>query len=163
MHMTDSQSDCVLCRGIAGDAELLRMQVWEDPLWRVTISLEAEILGFAYLEPKRHIPHITDLDGEEARTFGEVLARVSRVLQDETNAELVYVYIFGGGVPHLHVHLAPHRSDDALNTQIIRGEFTEEKLASGASRYISKEFPPLPEEEQRTVAQRIHQRLMSER
>lgn len=163
MHMTDSQSDCVLCRGIAGDAELLRMQVWEDPLWRVTISLEAEILGFAYLEPKRHIPHITDLDGEEARTFGEVLARVSRVLQDETDAELVYVYIFGGGVPHLHVHLAPHRSDDALNTQIIRGEFTEEKLASGASRYISKEFPPLPEEEQRTVAQRIHQRLMSER
>jgi diadenosine tetraphosphate (Ap4A) HIT family hydrolase len=62
--MTDSKSGCVLCRGIAGDAELLRIQVWEDSLWRVTMSLEAEILGFAYLEPKRHIPHITDLDKE---------------------------------------------------------------------------------------------------
>lgn len=160
--MTDSKSGCVLCRGIAGDAELLRIQVWEDSLWRVTMSLEAEILGFAYLEPKRHIPHITDLDKDEARTFGETLARVSRILQDETNAELVYVYIFGGGVPHLHVHLAPHRTGDVLNTQIVRGEFTEEKLASGASRYISKEFPPLPEEKQRAVAHRIHQRLMSE-
>src|SRR6266540_4708636 len=110
MHMSDSQSDCVLCRGIAGDAELLRMQVWEDPLWRVTISLEAEILGFAYLEPHRHIPHITDLDGQEAATLGAVLARCTTALQQASGAEIVYVYVFGGGVPHLHLHLAPHRS-----------------------------------------------------
>lgn len=161
--MTDNKSECVICRGVAGDAELLRIQVWEDPLWRLTVSLDAEILAFAYLEPRRHIPHITDLDGEEARTFGEVLARVSRVLREETGAELVYIYIFGGGVPHLHVHFAPHHTDDALNTQIIRGEFIEEKLESGATRYISKEFPPLPEKDQRRVAQRIHQRLVSER
>ena len=152
-----------MCRGAAGDAELQRIQVWEDALWRLTLSLEAEVLGFAYLEPKRHIPHITDLAGEEARTFGEVLARVTRVLRDETGAELVYVYIFGGGVPHLHVHLAPHRPNDALNTQMIRGEVSNEELSSGAGRYISKDFPLLPEEEQRVVARRVQQRLLSER
>jgi diadenosine tetraphosphate (Ap4A) HIT family hydrolase len=147
---------------MAGDAELDRMQVWEDSRWRLTISLEAEVLGFAYLEPKRHIPHITDLDGEEARTFGKVLAQVSQALRTETGAELVYVYIFGGGVPHLHVHLAPHRSGDALNTQIIRGEVTEERLESGASRITSKDYPPLPEEEQRAIAFRVQQRLKKE-
>src|SRR5215216_1037422 len=150
--MMDSKSDCVLCQGIAGDVKLQRVQVWEDDLWRLTVSLDAEILAFSYLEPKRHIPHVTDLDGEEAHTFGEVLARVSRVLQEEAGAELVYVYIFGGGVPHLHVHLAPHRREDALNTQIIRGDFMEEKLESGAVRYVSKEFPPLPQEQQHAVA-----------
>lgn len=154
--------ECVICRGMAGDAELDRMQVWEDSRWRLTISLEAEVLGFAYLEPKRHIPHITDLDGEEARTFGKVLAQVSQALRTETGAELVYVYIFGGGVPHLHVHLAPHRSGDALNTQIIRGEVTEERLESGASRITSKDYPPLPEEEQRAIAFRVQQRLKKE-
>ena len=159
--MTASKSECILCRGTAGDAELQRIQVWEDSFWRLTVSLDAEILAFSYLEPKRHIRHITDLDGEEARTFGDVLGRISRVLQEETGAELVYVYIFGGGVPHLHVHLAPHRPDDGLNTQMIRGEFTEEKLESGAVRYVSKEFPPLPQEEQRLVANRIQQRLMA--
>jgi diadenosine tetraphosphate (Ap4A) HIT family hydrolase len=159
--MSDNKSECIICRGVAGDFELQRVQVWEDLLWRLTVSLDAEILAFSYLEPKRHIPHVTDLDGEEARTFGEVLARVSHVLQEETGAELVYVYIFGGGVPHLHVHLAPHRSGDGLNTQIIRGEFTEEKLESGAVRYVSKEFPPLPQEEQRIVANRIQLRLMA--
>lgn len=161
--MADTTSDCILCRGVAGDAELQRIQVWEDALWRLTLSLEAEVLGFAYLEPKRHIRHITDLAGEEARTFGEVLARVTRVLRDETGAELVYVYIFGGGVPHLHVHLAPHRPNDALNTQMIRGEVINEELPSGAGRYVSKDFPPLPEEEQRVVAWRVQQRLLSER
>ena len=160
--MADTKSECVLCRGVAGDAELRRTQVWEDTLWRLTLSLDAEVLGFAYLEPKRHISHITDLDGAEAQTFGQVMARVTRVLRDETGAELVYVYIFGGGVPHLHVHLAPHRPNDALNTQMIRGQVINEELPSGAGRYISQEFPPLPEEEQRAVARRVHQRLMSE-
>ena len=160
--MTDAKFECVLCRGVAGDAELQRIQVWEDALWRLTVSLEAEVLGFAYLEPKRHIPHITDLAGEEARTFGEVLARVTKVLREETDAELVYVYIFGGGVPHLHVRLAPHRPNDALNTQLIRGEVINEELPSGAGRYISKDFPPLPKDEQRVLAGSVQQRLMSE-
>ncbi len=161
--MPNNLPECILCRGAAGDAELHRMQVWEDALWRLTISLEAEVLAFAYLEPRRHIQHVTDLDGEEARTFGEVLARVTTVLRDEAQAELVYVYIFGGGVPHLHVHLAPHRPDDALNTQMIRGELIEEKMASGVTQYVSKDFPPLPEAEQRAAADRIQHRLKTEK
>ncbi len=160
--MADKESDCILCRGVAGDAELHRIQVWEDGLWRLTLSLDAEVLGFAYLEPKRHIPHITDLDGAEAKTFGEVMARVTQVLREETDAELVYVYVFGSGVPHLHVHLAPHRPDDALNAQIIRGEVVNEELPSGAGRYKSAEFPPLPVEDQRATAQRVQQRLLLE-
>jgi diadenosine tetraphosphate (Ap4A) HIT family hydrolase len=133
--------------------------VWEDSLWRLTLSLDAEVVGFAYLEPRRHIPHITDLDGEEARTFGTVLARVSKVLQDETDAELVYVYVFGESVPHLHVHLAPHRPGDALNAQMIRGEIVAEKLEGVAERYISREFPPFSEKELRVVAQRVQRRF----
>ena len=160
--MTDTQSGCILCRGAAGDADLRRLQVWEDAHWRLTVSLEAEVAGFSYLEPRRHIPHITDLDGEEARTFGGVLARVARALQDETGAELVYVYVFGGGVPHLHVHLAPHRANDALSHQMIRGEIVEEKMESGATRFVSNEFPPLPEDEQRAVARRVQRRLAEE-
>jgi diadenosine tetraphosphate (Ap4A) HIT family hydrolase len=131
-----SRQNCILCRGAEADQELGVVQVWEDSYWRMTTSLDAEVLAFSYLEPKRHIPHITDLDGEEARTFG-------------------------GGVAHLHLHLAPHRTGDALNTQIIRGEFTEEKLASGVTRYVSKDFPPLPEKEQRAAILRVQQRLAS--
>jgi diadenosine tetraphosphate (Ap4A) HIT family hydrolase len=125
----------------------------------LTMSLDGEVLGFSYLEPKRHIPHITDLDGEEARTLGTVLARVTQVLQDETSAEVVYLFVFGGGIPHLHIHLTPHRAGDALNSQMIRGEVSEVKLESGATALFSKEFPPFPQEEHRAVAQHVQKRL----
>jgi len=157
--MYNNNLDCPICLGEVGDVELERILVWEDTLWRLTISLNAEILAFAYLEPKRHISDITALDGEEARTFGEVLARVSRALRDETEAELVFVYVFGGGIPHLHVHLAPHHTGDALNAQMIRGEVEERKMESGATQFVSKDFPVLPESAQRAIASRISRRL----
>ncbi len=151
--------DCVICRGKAGDAELFRTQVWEDPLWRLTISLEAEVLGFCYLEPKRHVPHIEDLDGEEALSIGPTLARVSSVLKEITGEERVYLYVFGGGIPHLHVHLAPHHPGDALNENMIRGEVVEVKLDNGATQYQSRDFPPLPKDEQLKIANRLRKRL----
>ena len=70
----------------------------------------------------------------------------------------MYVYIFGEGIPHLHVHLAPHRSGDALNDQIIRGEVVKVQHESGVTRLINKDFPPLSEDIQWEVAERIRRR-----
>jgi diadenosine tetraphosphate (Ap4A) HIT family hydrolase len=153
--MSELETNCVLCRGPAGDPELGRVQVWEDRLWRLTTVTQGELLGFSYLEPKRHVPHITDLDGEEARTVGPVLAKVTRALKEATGAELVYVYVFGGGIPHLHVHLGPHRRGDALNEQLIRGEVTEVHLPNGATSIVSKEFPPFPASAHSRVLERL--------
>ena len=157
--MTKPDPSCLICRGAAGDAEFQRVEAWQDSLWRLTVSLAAEVPGFAYLEPKRHIPDITELDGEEAATFGLVMAKVTAALKAETGAELVYVYVFGGGIPHLHVHLAPHRAGDALNEQMIRGELTSEKLPSGVEMFVSREFPALPQAELAAVAERVARRL----
>lgn len=135
------QAECALCRSADADAELDRVQVWEDRLWRLSMSRRGYTTGFGYLEPKRHIPHVTDLDGEEAATFGAVLGRVTATLKEASAAQLVYVYIFGGGIPHLHVHLAPHREGDALNSMIIRGEVDSEPLPSGAGGWSAATIP----------------------
>jgi diadenosine tetraphosphate (Ap4A) HIT family hydrolase len=155
----DAKKDCLLCRPREADQELRRVQVWEDAHWRLAVSLFAEVPGFSYLEPKRHIPHITDLDGDEARTFGAVMAYVTTALREVTSAEVVYVYVFGEGVPHLHVHLAPHRAGDALNEQIIKGDITEMEGPDGVGFYASKEYPPLPADELLRVALRIGDKL----
>jgi diadenosine tetraphosphate (Ap4A) HIT family hydrolase len=125
------------------------------------VSLSAEVAGFAYLEPKRHVPHITDLDGAEAATFGPVLARCTAALKDATGADVVYIYVFGDGIPHLHLHLAPHRKGDGLNDQMIRGEIVEEKLPSGITRFVSKQFPPLNRDHLGDIAQRVRRILGS--
>jgi diadenosine tetraphosphate (Ap4A) HIT family hydrolase len=104
----------MLCRPEIADAQFRRTRVWEDSLWRLSAVLQGPIPGFAHLEPKRHIPYITDLDGSEAVTLGLVLARVTSAMRAAAGADLAYVYVFGDRVPHLHLNLAPHRNGDAL-------------------------------------------------
>jgi diadenosine tetraphosphate (Ap4A) HIT family hydrolase len=84
---------------------------------------------------------------------------VTRALREETATDLVYLYVFGTGVPHLHIHLAPHRDGDALNDQMIKGEVITRKLPSGAEEIVSKDYPPLPEAELREIAERLRDRL----
>jgi diadenosine tetraphosphate (Ap4A) HIT family hydrolase len=141
-----SDAACLLCDADQAAAALDREVVWEDAHWRLSMTRRGYTTGFGYLEPTRHVPHITDLDGEAAATFGPTLARVASALKEAADAELVYVYIFGGGIPHLHVHLGPHRDGDALSSAIIRGEFDYEPLPSGAQRIVSRDFPELPRE-----------------
>ena len=150
---------CLLCDRDAAAEQLNRVTVWEDDLWRLSMSRRGYTLGFGYLEPRRHVPHITDLDGEEAATFGPTIARVTRALKEAAGAEIVYVYIFGGGIPHLHVHLGPHRDGDALNDHIIRGELVMEPQPSGAKRMVSRDFPELPADEIAAVAERAREIL----
>jgi diadenosine tetraphosphate (Ap4A) HIT family hydrolase len=152
---------CGLCRGRAVDDELGRVQVWEDDLWRLTTSVGPgnPTIASSYLEPKRHVPHVEDLEGEEARTFGVVLARCCRALRAVTGAELVYVYVFGGGTPHLHVHLAPHHEGDALTTSMIKGELDPVTLPSGVQGFESRDYPGLPETELSAAADALRERL----
>jgi len=146
-----------MCAGPSADPGFFREQVWQDDLWRLTTSSGPgdPTLGFSYLEPKRHIPHITDLDGEEAATFGPVLARCTAALKAATGAELVYVYVFGDSIPHLHVHLAPHRAGDALVGVPIQGELEEQVLENGATGLVSKDYPPIPLDELRAAIDRL--------
>jgi len=148
------ESECPICDADGMDARFGRIRVWEDDLWRLSLSGRGYVRGFGYLEPKRHVPHITDLDGAEAATFGAVLARVASALKEAAGADLVYVYVFGGGIPHLHVHLGPHRDGDALASDIIRGEVDEVHDPTGATRLVSRDFPEVDSDDLRRTAER---------
>jgi diadenosine tetraphosphate (Ap4A) HIT family hydrolase len=150
---------CLLCDPERADASLDRVQVWADRGWRLTVALRSEVVGFSYLEPFRHIPHVEDLDGDEAATFGAVLPLCADALRRVTEAERVFVYVFGEGIDHLHVHLAPHRRGDPLSTNILRGGFVEHPLSGGATELVSAEFPLLERSTLATVADRVARTL----
>ncbi|MGY1732479.1 HIT family protein [Geodermatophilus sp. SYSU D01045] len=105
---------CMLCAVAEADSFFSRTRVWEDDLWRLSVVLRGALPGFCHLETRRHVPAVTDLDGEEAATFGPVLARSTRAVRDATGADRVYAYVFGDRVPHFHVNLAPHREGGPL-------------------------------------------------
>lgn len=155
---------CPLCLGREMDAGMGRVQVGRIPFWRLTTSVGPgdPTPGFSYLEPKRHIPSIADLDGGEAATFGVTIARCARALKKATGAPAVYVYVFGARISHLHVHLAPHRPGDALNDAVLKGDFVEEPLPHGGVALVSKDYPAIPPEQLRTIADRTRQLLRAE-
>ncbi len=133
-----------MCNWPEADRYFQRVQVWENDLWRLTTSLVAPVPGFSYLEPKRHIPYITDLDGPEAVALGPTLALVTAHLKEITGAKLVYVNVFGERVAHLHFNLAPHRDGDALR---------------GGPGMLLETAPPLPPTDLEDIANRLRQRL----
>jgi diadenosine tetraphosphate (Ap4A) HIT family hydrolase len=92
------------------------------------------------------------MDGDEASTFGSVLARCASALREAAGAELVYVYIFGDHIPHMHAHLAPHVEGDALNGSMLKGEIEERALPSGAKAIFSRDYPEIDEQRLRAVA-----------
>lgn len=150
-------SDCAICAGPVRDAELDRAEVWRDGHWRLSVSRHSATRGFGYLEPIRHIPYLADLDGPEAATFGPAIARASAAIREASGAPLVYAYVFGGGIPHLHVHLAANAPAGVLSTNIISGEVEERKLPSGATEITSRDQPDLPEPEVSALNQRIRE------
>jgi diadenosine tetraphosphate (Ap4A) HIT family hydrolase len=135
--------DCALCLGPEVDGELFREEVWRDDLWRLTTAKMGEVAGFSYLEPFRHIESITHLDGPEGATLGPVVARTTSAIREATGADLVYVYVFGDGIPHLHLHLAPHRPDGPLSNHMIKGNQHRTRLPTGAEIWVSDRYPLL--------------------
>ena len=138
-------NSCLLCHPEEAARTFGRRVVWEDPHWRLAvIEAGSPIAGFAHLETKRHIPDITHLDGEEAATLGSVLARVTAKLKAVTGADLVYIYVFGERVPHLHFNLAPHHQGDPL---------------VGGPGLLREEAEPLAPEVLRDVSGRLEEAL----
>lgn len=124
------------------DDALMRTEVWSDNLWRLTTAKVTEVAGFSYLEPKRHITDITQLSGPEASSFGTTLAKASSAIKSAAGADLVYVYVFGDNVDHLHVHLAPHRdAGSPLVNDMIKGTKHRAHLPDGSEVWASDRYP----------------------
>jgi len=73
-------------------------------------------------EPKRHIPYVTELDGTEAAEFGLILAKAAKAIKTATGAKMVYVYVYGDHIPHIHIHMAPHTDGDNYVNDVIRND-----------------------------------------
>jgi diadenosine tetraphosphate (Ap4A) HIT family hydrolase len=128
--------ECAICDGKA-DEEFKRVEVWSDERWRLTMSTYRDVRGFCYLEPKKHISYITELDGTEAAELGPILARVTKAIKNATNAKLVYVYVYGDHIPHIHIHLAPHTDGDIFVNDVVRSDIKISESTMGPEEVLT--------------------------
>ena len=131
------QKKCPICTRKA-DKIFNRVEVWSNERWRLTTTRYSQVKGLSYLEPKKHVPFLSDLDGKEAKEFGVILSNVTKAIKIATGAQLVYYYVFGDTIPHLHVHIAPHFPGDVLSENITKETFDEGTLSTMKPEKVSK-------------------------
>jgi histidine triad (HIT) family protein len=105
----NKHTDCFVCRKHRGEEAAPGGPIYEDDLiyasHKAASPGERAYLGWCFVEPRRHAPGLADLTDAEAQAIGGLVARLSRALQVELNAEHVYAFVLGDHVPHLHVHV----------------------------------------------------------
>jgi diadenosine tetraphosphate (Ap4A) HIT family hydrolase len=71
-------------------------------------------LGYAFIEPRRHVDHLAELTEDEARAIGVLRSRLARALAAELAVQHVHAMVAGLGVPHFHEHVfVRHRGTPA--------------------------------------------------
>lgn len=103
-------SDCFICKKHAGDVTTSGLTIFEDEyvyVGHIDRSGNPNYLGHIMIDLKRHAPSLGDMTMEEAKSFGMILAKVSKALLETEKAEHIYSYVMGDAVPHLHMHLVP--------------------------------------------------------
>lgn len=108
--MAEADVDCLVCRKHRGDVEVPGGIVFEDEL----VSASHHVMdrdgrtypGVLFVEPKRHVPTLADVDRAEAERVGWLCSAVARAL-DAEGAERSYLAVLGHHVPHLHVWVVP--------------------------------------------------------
>jgi diadenosine tetraphosphate (Ap4A) HIT family hydrolase len=99
----------LICAKHRGEGPLVGSSVWADDqvlvFHRPVGDDGTTVLGYLFVETRRHVAWLDDLTDREAETVAHVVTRAARGLRVELGADFVFSAIVGMGVPHFHQHL----------------------------------------------------------
>ena len=102
-------TDCLICAKHRGVGPLVGEPVWENDVLLITHrTLSADgrtVLGYLYLDSRRHVPYLADLSDAEAEVIGRSVRRLAYGMRTELNADFVFSAIAGTAIPHFHQHV----------------------------------------------------------
>ncbi len=107
---TTGLSECVVCRKHRGETVLWGGVIYQDDLLFISHAQcwgdATEVyLGYLFIEPRRHVTGLPDLNEAEAQAIGLFTSRLARALTQTEGVEHVYAFVIGDGAPHVHVHV----------------------------------------------------------
>jgi histidine triad (HIT) family protein len=111
-------NDCFICHKHTGSIVTSGLTIYEDDyifVGHIDRDGKPNYLGHIMIDLKRHVPTLGDMNMEEAKAFGLMIARVSKALMESEMAEHIYSYVYGDAVPHLHMHLVPRYPNTPKN------------------------------------------------
>jgi histidine triad (HIT) family protein len=100
--------NCFICDKHQGNIQTAGVMIYENDyvyVGHIDRNGQPNYLGHIMIDLKRHVPTLAEMDLEEAKAFGVMMARVSKALKETEGAEHIYAVVSGNSVPHLHMHL----------------------------------------------------------
>jgi diadenosine tetraphosphate (Ap4A) HIT family hydrolase len=118
-------SKCPICE----KHKQLLSTIYEDEDWIVTPGpLSSQILGYMYLEPKRHVENWSEFTSEELAKVGPLIKRIEQALKMELNINRVYVVTISEAVRHLHFHVIPREENSNVKGLDLIEQATQQKV-----------------------------------
>lgn len=109
-----SDSKCVFC---SPSSEHAPRAYLESPRWRLLRHADpVPIAGWMMIATRAHRAGLDEMDAEEQRELGQILARVAGAVRAVTGCERTYAITFNEAVKHLHMHVIPRHASDVSTT-----------------------------------------------
>ena len=100
---------CGVCATLLGPKRL--EPIYEDELWHLRHDeAPSGVPGWLMLISRRHVGGPAHFNEREASSFGPLLCRVEKALEEVSGALRVYTAALGESWPHFHAHLVPRYS-----------------------------------------------------
>jgi diadenosine tetraphosphate (Ap4A) HIT family hydrolase len=98
-------NNCKICQKQQSHGPYFVMEKGHFVIYHAPV--EKQLLGYLYVEPKRHVESWNNLTMDEKSELPEIISQMEKMLYQEVQAERVYTLTVGEVVRHLHVHLIP--------------------------------------------------------
>jgi diadenosine tetraphosphate (Ap4A) HIT family hydrolase len=106
----DPMQECLVCQKHRGLLQIPGGAIFENETVYISHAQlwgdeQDHYLGHLFVEPKRHVPKLSDLSDDEAQLIGLYVSRIARALEQTQGMEHVYAFAIGDHVPHVHIHV----------------------------------------------------------
>lgn len=104
--------DCKICSKHLNKDKFFILETSYFEIWHGV--LDSHILGYIYLEPKRHVENWVEFTQDELVELPFLIQKIEGLLKKLVNADRVYTVTISEAVRHLHFHLIPRIEDSNL-------------------------------------------------
>ena len=118
-------NDCPMCRKWRDDADL---RIAELDCCRVVLNRDQFFTGYCLVFSRDHVTELFHLDVPARNALMDEVCRVAAAVHTVFAPAKLNYELLGNMVPHMHWHLVPRFTDDALWPRPIWSEPHPEKL-----------------------------------